>query len=133
MAIELTIVTPEGQAFSGTVDSVVLPGSEGNFGVLEAHERFLSPLQIGEVEIQTAAGTQWAAISEGFADVNPQRAVVLVETCELASDIDKARAESAKNRAEASLQSKADSEDSHRLQQAALKRAAVRIQVAARL
>ena len=45
MALELTIVTPEGQSYDGTVDSVVLTGSEGEFGVLEGHERLLSALK----------------------------------------------------------------------------------------
>ena len=51
MSLELTIVTPEGETFSGEVEQVVLPGSEGDFGVLEGHERFLSPLNHGALEI----------------------------------------------------------------------------------
>ena len=52
MPFDLTIVTPEGEAYRGSVERVVLPGSEGEFGVLANHERFLSPLRVGPVEIR---------------------------------------------------------------------------------
>ena len=58
MSLELTIVTPQGEAFHGPIESVVLPGSEGDFGVLPRHERLLTALRDGEVEIRTAAGTR---------------------------------------------------------------------------
>ena len=93
MPTELIIVTPLGEAFRGPVDSVVLPGSEGDFGVLEKHERFLSPLKVGEVEIKTAEGSTWAAIATGFADVSGEQVTLLLESCEIAADIDAAKAE----------------------------------------
>ena len=93
MPTELIIVTPLGEAFRGPVDSVVLPGSEGDFGVLEKHERFLSPLKVGEVEIKTAEGSTWAAIATGFADVSGEQVTLLLESCEIAADIDAAEAE----------------------------------------
>ena len=93
MPTELIIVTPLGEAFRGPVDSVVLPGSEGDFGVLEKHERFLSPLKVGEVEIKTAEGSSWAAITTGFADVSGERVTLLLESWEIAADIDAAQAE----------------------------------------
>ncbi len=101
--IELTIVTPEGQAFHGDVESVVLPGSEGDFGVLADHERFLCPLRAGEVEIKADGGSRYAAVGGGFADVNGREAAVLVESCELAGDIDVARAEAARDAAQKGL------------------------------
>ena len=64
MSLELTIVTPQGEAFRGPIESVVLPGSEGDFGVLPQHERLLTALREGEVEIKTSAGTRKATISE---------------------------------------------------------------------
>jgi F-type H+-transporting ATPase subunit epsilon len=92
VALELVIVTPEGQAFEGIVDQVVLPGSEGDFGVLEQHERFLAPLKHGPVEIKTSSGSEWAAISNGFADVSAEKVVVLADYCALADTIDAAMA-----------------------------------------
>ena len=57
MAVELTVVTPEGQAFSGPVESVRLPGSEGEFGVLTGHEVFMTALQAGMMIVHEAGGT----------------------------------------------------------------------------
>lgn len=90
MAFELVVVTPEGEAFSGQVEQVVLPGVSGEFGVLENHERFLTPLALGPMHIfrEAGAGSEWAAITGGFAEVDGSRVVVLVDSCALASDID---------------------------------------------
>ena len=103
MPFELSIVTPQGESYHGSVESVVLPGSEGAFGVLPAHERFLTPLRIGAVEIRTGAETLYAAIADGFAEVGAGRVVVLVEGCELAHEIDVARAELDRDRAREGL------------------------------
>ena len=89
MAIELVVVTPEGEALSESVEQVVLPGEAGEFGVLESHERFLTPLQLGPMQIIRDSGNEWAAITSGFAEVDGTRCVVLVDSCSLASDIDK--------------------------------------------
>jgi len=103
MSIELAIVTPQGETYRGTVEGVVLPGTDGIFGVLPSHERFLTPLRVGEVEIQTGSETVYAAVAEGFADVTGDEVSVLVEACELADQIDTQRAEEARARAEARL------------------------------
>ena len=134
MPIDLTIVTPEGTRYQGQVERVVVPGSEGDFGVLPGHERFLSPVRIGELEVDGAT-KRWAAVSDGFAEVNGDKVVLMVDTCEFASDIDKARAERAKARAEAELarsERQHVEEKSFRLEEAALQRALIRIQVASK-
>jgi F-type H+-transporting ATPase subunit epsilon len=77
---ELTIVTPQGRAFAGPVDTVVLPGSEGEFGVLPNHERLLATLKPGEVRIQRGNETVRAQISDGFAEVRGDAVTVLVES-----------------------------------------------------
>jgi len=82
---------------------VVLPGSEGEFGVLERHERYLAPLQPGAVEIRQGTGSEWAALSNGFADVSAERVVVLADVCALAEDIDVAVSEKEKRAAESEL------------------------------
>lgn len=110
MSINLVIVTPEGEVYSGSVEQVVLPGSEGDFGVLEQHERTLAPLQHGVVEIKTTSGTEWAAVSNGFADVSAERVVVLADSCLLASQIDRAAAEAALNDAQAGFAALAEIE-----------------------
>lgn len=89
MSLDLIVVTPQGEAFAETVERVVLPGSEGDFGVLEAHEKFLTALKPGPVEIQLPDGsTEWAAISDGFAEVSGSQVVVLVDECFKAHEID---------------------------------------------
>ena len=93
MPFELTIVTPEGMAFQGTAQRVVLPGSEGDFGVLASHERFLSPLRVGTLEILTSAETSYAAITDGFAEVQGDAVTVLVDRCEFSHEIDTAKAQ----------------------------------------
>jgi len=77
---ELTIVTPQGQAFAGPVDTVVLPGSEGEFAVLPNHERLLATLKPGEVTIKRGGETVRATISDGFAEVRGDAVTVLVES-----------------------------------------------------
>ena len=119
MSLELIIVTPEGEAYSGTVDQVVLPGSEGEFGVLEQHERYLAPLKHGAVEIRTGSGSEWAALSSGFADVSAERVVVLADMCALAADIDVAMVEQEKQEAEAEVAA-LDAHSEHDARRAAL-------------
>lgn len=103
MAIELTVVTPEGEAFSGSVEEVVLPGSEGEFGVLAQHERFLAPLRPGVMEIRNGSESIWHAVSDGFADVNGERAVVMVDSCKRPEEIDVEAARESQSEAEAGL------------------------------
>ena len=131
MPFELSIVTPQGESYNGSVDSVVLPGSEGDFGVLSEHERFLSPLRIGAVEIQTPTERLYAAVAEGFAEVGEGRVVVLVESCELADQIDIARAELDRDRAREGLAELDRNEDAERYAsyEAALSHAHARLEV----
>jgi len=100
--LELVVVTPYGEAFRGDVNSVVLPGTEGDFGVLEHHERFLAPLRVGLLEVD-GAEQHGFAISGGFADVSAHQVVVLAESAEAAGSIDVARAELARDRAREGL------------------------------
>lgn len=132
MPVQLTIVTPAGTVHDAPVAGVVVPGSEGDFGVLPGHERFLSPVRIGELEVN-GGKARWAAVSEGFADVGAERVVLMVDSCEFAADIDAARAERARADAERELtrlKREQAEEASFRLQEAALQRALVRLQVA---
>ena len=130
MPFELTIVTPEGQAYEGTVDRVVLPGSEGEFGVLANHERFLSPLRIGALEIQITEGTLYAAITDGFAEVNGDEVTVLVDSCVMEHEIDFAKADAQMNEAAQALERAAgDEPERYRQFEAALEHARARVEV----
>ena len=129
MPFELDIVTPQGEAFRGAAERVVLPGSEGDFGVLPDHERFLTRLRTGEVEITSGGETIYAAIAEGFAEVQGEQVTVLVESCELAPDIDAARAERARDRAEQGLAQLGPDAENARSFETALARAKARLAV----
>lgn len=88
MSLQLIVVTPQGEAYNGSVDQVVLPGTEGRFGVLADHERFLAPLRGGAMAVHEPGGVRWLAISDGFADVAADQAVVLVDRCLSREQID---------------------------------------------
>jgi F-type H+-transporting ATPase subunit epsilon len=110
LAIELIVVTPAGEALSEEVEQVVLPGEAGEFGVLESHERFLTPLHLGPMHIIRPSGGEWAAISSGFAEVDGSRVVVLVDSCTLARDIDHAESEARRVEADTELATLPDDE-----------------------
>lgn len=135
MAIELVVVTPEGEALSETVEQVVLPGEAGEFGVLESHERFLTPLALGPMQIIRSTGSEWAAITSGFAEVDGKRCVVLVDSCALASGIDHAAVENARVEANEALAAMPDDDErtgERARLQAAIARAELELEVSAR-
>lgn len=135
MALELIVVTPAGEALSENVEQVVLPGEAGEFGVLESHERFLTPLQLGPMKIIRSSGTAWAALSTGFAEVDGSRVVVLVDSCVLAAEIDRDASEMRRAEAGNELAALADG-DEHAGERARLTavvaRAELELDVAAR-
>lgn len=105
MPISVSVVTPEGQAWRGEAEGVVLPGSEGEFGVLPGHEPFLTALRVGSITIQQAGGEALhAAVSNGFAEVHDDHVAVMVGSCEFAHEIDRSRAEIAAERARQQLE-----------------------------
>ena len=129
MPFELTIVTPVGMAFQGTAERVVLPCSEGDFGVLTSHERFLSPLRIGTLEILTAEQTSYAAITDGFAEVQGDSVTVLVDRCEFSHEIDTVKAQADLDSAVQALEQAASDDDRYREYEAALEHARHRVSV----
>ena len=98
--IELEIVTPGGVVVRESVDEVEAPGILGHFGVLPGHRPFMSQLRAGELRYRQGKEDHFVAVHWGFAEVLPYKVTVLVETAELAGDIDLERAETAKKRAE---------------------------------
>ena len=105
MALELTIVTPSGEAFQGSVQSVVLPGVEGDFGVLAGHEPFLSALRVGGLEVTGEDGRKrFACTSRGFAEIHGDSVSVMVGTCEFSDEIDRNVAERDRERAKKALE-----------------------------
>jgi len=105
MPLQLDIVTPEKLAFSDEVDAVVLPGSEGELGVLPHHAPLVSTLGLGELRIRKGGAEESFAIAGGFLQVLPDRVVVLAETADMASEIDLEKAQEARREAEKALES----------------------------
>ena len=126
--INLDVVTPERLLISEAVDEVIAPGSEGEFGVLPGHCRFLTTLRIGELRYRQ--GEQWKrlSVSWGFAEVEPRRITVLAEIAERAEDIDLARAEAAAKTAEQQL-SAASKHEEMEAARAQLEKALLRLKV----
>lgn len=130
-SIELSIVTPERQILRESVVEVVLPGAGGELGVLPGHAPLMTELGIGELTYRRASAAPGGSIAiiQGFAEVLGDRVTVLAETAERAAEIDLARAEAAKARAEKQLATPHPNTDWD-LAAIALQRAVIRIQVA---
>ena len=126
----LEIVTPEKMAFSGKVEEVTIPGTEGEFGVLRGHEAFLTSVDIGELNYIKDGKKTYYAVDCGYAEVTSSKVTVLIETSERSDDIDKERAQKAKDNAESRLSqlTKEDADYDH--VRAALTRAITRLSVA---
>jgi F-type H+-transporting ATPase subunit epsilon len=130
-SIELIIVTPERQYLRESVVEVVMPGAQGELGILPGHAPLMTELGIGELTYRGAGSNPSGvlAIIQGFAEVLGDRVTILAETAERAAEIDLARAEAAKARAEQRLATGDPNIDWDRAF-IALQRAVIRIQVA---
>jgi F-type H+-transporting ATPase subunit epsilon len=132
MPIQLEIVTPEKLAYSDEVDAVILPGSEGELGILPHHAPLLSLLGAGELRIRKGATEESFAIVGGFVQVRPDKVVVMAETADLAAEIDLERALEARREAERALEAGFVEAADLAQARAALQAALVRIHVAER-
>jgi F-type H+-transporting ATPase subunit epsilon len=104
MPLHLEIVTPERLAYSGEVDAVVVPGSDGELGILPHHAPLVSTLGVGELRIRTGGTQESFAIFGGFLQVRPDKVVVMAELADLASEIDLEAAQEARREAERALE-----------------------------
>jgi F-type H+-transporting ATPase subunit epsilon len=131
-SIELQIVTPDKLLVREQVDEVEIPGSEGYFGVLPGHTPMLASLAVGELWYRKGQDKTYVSIAFGFAEVLPDRVAILAQLAERAEDIDPARAEEARKRAESRLAGPRTDADYERAR-AALSKALTRLQVASRI
>jgi F-type H+-transporting ATPase subunit epsilon len=131
MAIKLDIVTAEHLVYSDDVDIVVAPGIDGELAVLPHHAPLMTMLQPGELRVRKGGEEIYMAITGGFLEVRPDRVTILADAAERAEDIDAARAEEAKRRAEERLSGKMSEADMTRAE-AALRRSLLRLKVAER-
>jgi len=125
--IRLELVTPERLLLSEEVDEVVAPGYEGEFGVLPGHTQFLAILNIGMMWYRKEGAVKKIAWGGGFAEVTHDRVVVLADTAERTDEIDVARAQRARDRAEDRLKELSMDDETYRKAYAALQRALVRM------
>jgi len=102
-SIRLDIVTAERMVYSEDVDMVIAPGVQGQLGILPHHTPLMTTLESGELRVRKGGEEISLAISGGFLEVRPDRVVVLADAAERAEEIDIARAEEAKRRAEQRL------------------------------
>jgi F-type H+-transporting ATPase subunit epsilon len=132
MPLKLEIVTPERLAYSDEVDAVVLPGSEGELGVLPHHAPLVSTLGVGELRIRKGGVEESFAIAGGFLQVRPDKVVVMAELADMASEIDLDKANAARRDAEKALESGFDEGADLAAARAALQVALLRQRIAER-
>jgi F-type H+-transporting ATPase subunit epsilon len=130
-SIELQIVTPEKMLVREQVDEVEIPGTEGYFGVLPGHTPMLASLAVGELWYRKGQEKTYLSIAYGFCEVLPERVTILAQLAERAEEIDVARAEEARKRAEARLTAAKGEVDYERARSALVKSLA-RLQVSSR-
>jgi F-type H+-transporting ATPase subunit epsilon len=131
MTIKLDIVTVEKVVFTGDVDIVVAPGQEGEMGILPHHAPLMTILNPGELVARCGKEEFCMAISGGYLEVQPDRVIVLADSAERADEIDIARAETAKKRAQEVLAHPPSQLEAAQAE-AALRRAMARLGVATR-
>ena len=131
--LTLEIATPTRLVVTESVDEIVIPGSQGYFGVLPGHAPFLTTLGIGQLMYRVGRDERYLAVASGFAEVRNDKVIVLADTSERPEEIDRARAERARERAERRLAGRTDEEVDYTRALAALARAITRIMTAGRL
>lgn len=129
--IQLHIVSADRMLVNEAVDEVEIPGAEGYFGVLPGHTPVLALLGAGELWYRQGTEKHYLSMAFGFAEVQPDQVTVLAQIAELAAEIDLARAEAAKKRAEERLARPTVDMDAERARISLLK-SLIRIQVATR-
>jgi len=126
--IKLDVVTAERLVLTDQVDMVIAPGSEGELGILPHHTPLMTMLKPGELRLKKGNEEILLAVTGGFLEVRPDHVIVLADAAERAEEIDAARAEAAKKRAQERLTQAGPAIDKTRAE-AALRRALARLDV----
>lgn len=132
MPLHLELATPTRLVLSADVDEVVAPGSEGYFGVLPGHAAFLTTLGTGELTYRQGREEHSLAASGGFAEVRNDKMIVLADSAERPEEIDRERAERARQRAEQRLAGRGNEAVDYTRAMTALARALTRLRVSER-
>ena len=124
----LEIITSNRIFFQGDCEHLVITATDGHLGILAGHEPLVTCLPTGELKYMVEGEWKYAAISEGFIEVLPDRAVILADSCELPEEIDIKRAEEERDRAKEMLRQQQSIREYYETQ-AALNRAMNRLKV----
>lgn len=127
--VRLEIVTPEAKTFSDNVDSVVIPGVEGELGVLPMHAPMMTLLEPGELRVMKSGEETRLAVGEGFVEITQEKIAVLTDMAVKESDIDEAAADEAIRRAEEAMRGERMSDEEQATTKAALMRSLALIKV----
>jgi F-type H+-transporting ATPase subunit epsilon len=127
--LTLEVITPEKIALRETVDEIVLPGSNGELGILPDHAPLISQLKTGILSYRAGSDKKLMHVSGGFVEVLPDKVSVMADVAERADEIDLKRAQLARSRAEEMLSSREENADLQNTQ-LKLERALIRIQLA---
>ncbi|MDB6065031.1 MAG: atpC [Pedosphaera sp.] len=109
--LKLEIVTPDAKTFSEDVDMVTLPGAEGEMGIYPMHVPLMTRIVAGEISVRRDGRDFYLAVGDGFAEITGDHVAVMTDMAIQAENIDEAKAEDARRRAEARLEEKLDDED----------------------
>lgn len=115
-ALKLEIVTPEAKVYSEDVDMVTLPGVEGEMGIFPMHIPLMTQIAAGEIVARKGGQDYFLAVGDGFVEVTGDRVAILTDMAIKADDIDEAKAEEARKRAEARLSEKLSDEETATVQ-----------------
>jgi F-type H+-transporting ATPase subunit epsilon len=126
--IELEVVTPQRHILADTVDAVEVPGKEGYLGVLPGHAPLITELGVGILAYRKGSVSKFLTVIDGYAEVLPDRVIVLAEVSEKAEEIDAGRTRAAQERAQAELTKASAGSDEWNRASFALQRALVRMQ-----
>ena len=126
--LKLEIVTPEATTYSEQVDMVTLPGVEGEMGIYPMHVPLMTQLVPGEIAVKKDGQDFFLAVGEGFVEITGDRVSILTDMAMKAGDIDEAKAEEARKRAEERLSEKLSDEETASVQ-AALAHSLAQLQV----
>jgi len=130
--LTIELVTPDRSVVHEEVDEVQIPGAQGYLGVLPGHTPLLTTLQVGELWFRQGEEKVFVSVAFGFAEILPDRVIVLAQLAERAEEIDIARAEAAQARARERLNTPTAQVDFERAR-IALMKALIRLQVASRV
>lgn len=124
----LEIIASDHPFYQGECEMLVFPGIDGKHGIMANHEAMVTCLSPGEIKFQVDGEWHYAAVSEGFVEITPNKVIILADTIEKPEEIDEHRAEEAKIRAEEKLRQKASTQEYYQAK-LALNRAMNRLRI----